>query len=301
MSQIDECIRIVLLVSVLSAAAAPGFSQDVANEEGAAEEVSTETWDSTIRGRVAGNQSGYHNWQEGGSSTIAFASEIRGSAERETEEWSQAQSFRLAFGQKKQGGLSFRKDQDIVLYDFSLQYQGNSNLDPTVSGEFRTQFAPSFNYKTNPFDDGREPPIKVSDALSPGYIKQSLGLTYDPNEWSSYTFGLASKETVVLIDRLRPLYMEGINQSVRVQVGVDGTASIEKEIFENVTLQSRLSLFAAFHRSELPDMRWENRIMMKVNEWIEVDIEAVAYYDRDVSTELQFRENLSVGASYTFL
>ncbi len=300
MPYLEHWLPLLFLSGILLSATHPSSAQDAeAGEE--SDEVPLGAWENTIQGRLAGNQSGYHNWQEGGSSTISFTGELRGSAERETEEWTQAQSFRLAFGQKKQGGLSFRKDQDIILYDFSLQYQGDSNLDPTVSGEFRTQFAPSYNYQTNPFDDDREPPVKVSDAFSPGYIQQSVGLTYDPNEWSSYTFGVAGKETVVWIDRLRPLYMEGINQSVRVQVGVNGSVDIEKEIFENVMLRSKLGLFAAFNKSDLPDMRWENRITMKVNEWIEVDIEAVAYYDRDVSSELQFRENLSIGAYYTFL
>ena len=141
----------------------------------------------------------------------------------------------------------------------------------------------------------------MSDAFSPAYIKQSLGLTYDADDWWSLTLGVAGKETVVTIDRLRPLYMEGLNQSVRVQVGMDAATEVEREIFENVLLQSRLGLFAAFNKSDLPDMRWENRLTMRVNQWIEVDLEAVAYYDRDVSAELQFREALSLGVYYTFL
>lgn len=272
-----------------------------ANEKASTQEVVTGLWTNSIKGRVAGNQSGYHNWQSGGSSTIAFMAEIVGESERETKEWKQLQSFRLAFGEKKQGGLSFRKDQDIIEYGFALQYQGDSNLDPTVGGEFRTQFAPDYNYSRNPFRDGRETPVKVSDTFSPAYVKQKIGFTYEPNDWTRTTFGVGGKETVVAIDHLRPLYMEGITQSVRVQVGMDVLTKVEKEIFENVYLDSQLSLFAAFDQSELPDIRWENRVTMKVNRWIEVDIEAVAYYDRDVSRELQFKENISLGLYYNFL
>lgn len=307
MSNIDSAVQKIIFacVTLVIGMSMPAYGQSSETVDPESESSAAETppgiWVSSIRGRIAGNQSGYHNWQEGGSSTISFTGEIRGTAERETVEWKQEQKFRLAFGQKKQGGLSFRKDQDIILYDFTLQYQGDSNLDPTVGGEFRTQFAPSYNYSANPFNDERDPPVKVSDAFSPAYVKQSLGMTYEADDWWRLTLGVAGKETVVTIDRLRPLYMEGLNQSVRVQVGMDATTDIEREVFENVLLESRLSLFAAFNKSDLPDMRWENRLIMKVNKWIEVDLEAVAYYDRDVSSELQFRESLSLGVYYTFL
>lgn len=258
-------------------------------------------WDSTIQGRFAGSQTGYRNWQEGGANTLSFTAELRGSAERTTESWLQEQSFRMLFGEERQGGRGFRKSVDQLLYAFSLQYQGESALDPTIAGEFRTQFAPGFNYDKNPFPNSDGTPVKVSDLFSPGYITQSLGLTYDPAEWYSVRLGVAGKETVVLIDRLRTLYMEGDRQSVLVQVGMDLQVQVSREIMEDVQLESQLTAFAAFNKSNLPDMRWQNRIIMEVNDWINVDIEAVALYDSDVTRAVQMRESMSLGLQYTFL
>lgn len=315
MSRLSVLLGFALAAAVpLLGAPGPAPAQDATPEEGA-EATSSDTsgaaaaadseappgWDGEIQGRIAGSQTGYRNWQEGGANTLSFTTELRGRAERATEDWGQNQSFRFLFGQEKQDGRGLRKSADQIRYSFSLQYQGQNSFDPTVAGEFRTQFAPGFNYNENPFPGGGSTPVKVSDLFSPGYVTQSLGLTYDPADWYSVRLGVAGKETVVLIDRLRSLYMEGGRQSVRVQVGADLQIQVDRELMEDVMLESQLTMFAAFNKSDLPDMRWENRLLMEVNDWINVDIEAVALYDSDVVRAVQFRESLSLGLQYTFL
>lgn len=290
--------------ALLSGGAASSRAQDGAPADTAGATDATEpppAWDNTVRARLAGSQTGYHNWQEGGANTLSFTAELRGSAERTTETWKQEQSFRMLFGEERQDGRGFRKSADKLLSTFSLQYQGESSLDPTIAGEFRTQFAPGFSYDKNPFPDGDGTPVKVSDIFSPGYLTQSLGLTYDPADWYRARLGVAGKETVVLIDRLRVLYMDGDRQSVRVQMGMDLQVQVSREIMEDIQLDSQLTVFAAFNKSDLPDMRWQNRVILDVNDWINVDIEAEALYDSDVTRAVQMRETMSLGLQYTFL
>ena len=69
----------------------------------------------------------------------------------------------------------------------------------------RTQFTAGFNFEKNPLGDVRTPPVKVSDFMSPGTFTQSIGMTYQAKPWISQRVGIGGKETVVMIEKLRPL------------------------------------------------------------------------------------------------
>jgi hypothetical protein len=109
------------------------------------------------------------------------------------------------------------------------------------------------------------------------------------------------KETVVLIERFRMLY--GVNPTgpVRFQLGVESFTEFDKEVLQNVLLKSSLGLFAAFNQEDLPDMLWENVIVMKVNNWLSADFEFVALFDRDLSDRIQLKEALSIGFSFVII
>ncbi|MFC1500591.1 hypothetical protein ACFL6T_06225, partial [Candidatus Zixiibacteriota bacterium] len=179
-----------------------------------------------------------------------------------------------------------------------LQSLGSSAFSPTAALEFRTQFAPGYNYKENPFpDDTREPPVQVSDFMAPAYFTQSLGFSYDPEKWYKTRLGIGSKETFVTTVELGQLYGLDSGKKARFEVGIESITEIRVEIFENVTLESKLGLFAAFNKPEMPDTRWENFLTMKVNSWLNVHAELTALYDEDISTRMQYRQLTSIGIS----
>ena len=96
---------------------------------------------------------------------------------------------------------------------------------------------------------------------------------------------------------LRTLYGVNASQAVRFQLGVESQTEFDREIFRNVRYKSTLGLFAAFNQEELPDMLWENLVVMKVNSWLSADFEFVTLYDRDIRDALQLKEILSIGIS----
>lgn len=261
-------------------------------------------WESDVVGKLAGSQSGFSNWAKGGANSLALATGLSSKFALRTENWQQRHDVQLAFGVVKQDTLAFRKADDEINLASSLQYRGDGFFrlfNPTTAVQVRTQFAPGFNYKKNPFDDGLPPPVKVSDFFSPAVFTQTLGLTYDPSEWFTQRFGVAGKQTVVLIPRFRALYGVPESGSVLAEVGIESRSKIERELFDNVFLKSSLGLFAAFNNPEVPDMMWENRLAMKVNSWLSVDVEADVLYDRDISTRLQLREVFRLGISMVFI
>lgn len=270
----------------------------------------TEGWRSSLTGQLAFSQAAYSNWQEGGLDALSFTSGTTGTFKRLIGRFKQTHNARLAFGLVKQDTLQFRKATDVIRYAFELQYTGTGVFQPTFATDIRTQFAPGYDYspdaETYPSLADRIRPgerLKVSDFFAPAIWTQSIGITYDPDRWYTARFGFATKETIVLIDRLRPVYGNALDESIRVQAGLEFLAEAQKELFTNVLLQSRLSLFEAFNQidSAAPDLVFENLLTLKVNDWLNTNLEFVALYDKDTIDEIQLKEVISIGVAITLL
>ncbi|MBO6576678.1 MAG: DUF3078 domain-containing protein [Rhodothermales bacterium] len=270
-----------------------------------ADTTETPTWTRSLIGRVSGAQAGFSNWAEGGVNTLAATVGAEGSAEKVVGTWHQKHTMRLTFGVVRQDTLEVRKAEDLIRFRSNFQYAGGvgflGTFQPTVAAGFRSQFAPGKNFEKDPFEEGRTPPVKVSDFFSPATFTQTVGLTYVPSSWFTQRFGLAAKETVVMIERLRPLYGVDPDKSMRTEIGLEAFSEIDRKLAENVHYTSTLGLFAAFGSEDAPDLIWENAVAMKVNDFLNVNVEWTLLYDRDVTDDLQAKEVISVGLSYIFL
>ncbi len=292
---------------LLSVAGSPVWAQETKEEEPL---TVAEGWRSQLTGQLAFNQAAYSNWQEGGLDALAFAAGTNGRFARLLGLFKQTHDARLAFGLVKQDTLQFRKAVDVIRYAFQLQYTGTGVFQPTFATDIRTQFAPGYDYDPDPatypnLADRIAPNerLKVSDFFAPATWTQTLGVTYDPDRWYTARLGFATKETFVLVDRLRPVYGNALDEAVRVQAGLEFLAEVQKELFQNVLLQSRLSLFEAFNQldSAAPDLVFENILQLKVNDWLNTNLELVSLYDKDTIDEIQLKEGLSIGIAITLL
>ncbi len=266
-------------------------------------EVSPE-WETDLGATLTASQASYHNWTEGGVSTLASSARITGTTVRMSSNWKQTFEGRLAVGVVRQDTIRLRKAEDVIRLLATIEHRDEGffrKFSPTLTSGIRTQFAPGFNYASNPFGDDQRLPVKVSDLFSPATFTQSLGLTYGVDWGFSQRIGVAVKETVVLIERLRMLYGVDPAGPVRFQVGVESFTEVDKDVFENVLLKSSLGLFAAFNQEELPDMLWENVVVMNVNKWLSADFKFVALFDRDLSDRVQLQEALSIGFSFAII
>jgi len=255
-------------------------------------------------------QAAYANWQEGGINALAATANTTGQFARVRGSIRQVHDARLSFGVVQQDTLAVRKATDVLRYALRVQYTGFGVWQPTFATELRTQLASGFDYNPTaqryPELADRIVPgerLKVSDRFAPAFWTQSVGIAYEPGTWFRGRVGLGVKETIVTIPRLRPVYGNAPDQPWRVEAGVDALLEAQGEPFENVRLRSRLSLFQAFTSiaEGAPDALWENTAHLRVNRWLQVNVEAVALYDRDVSERVQLKEVVSVGLSLILL
>jgi len=261
-------------------------------------------WKKDLTGKFAASQVGFQNWQGGGVNSMALSTGLSGKATKTADRWEQNHELRLGFGVVKQDTLDVRKAEDVIFLSSAFQYKGDgffATFNPTVAASFRSQFAEGFNFDKNPLGDGRPLPVKVSSFLAPATLTQSIGLTYDPNDWFTQSLGIGAKETVVTVERFRPIYGVDPSDAVRFEVGIEARTAFSKALMENIFLKSSLGLFAAYNTTDPPDLIWENMLTMKVNSWVNVNFEFVTLYDKDVSDVMQLKEVLSVGVSFILL
>ncbi|MEM8601543.1 MAG: DUF3078 domain-containing protein [Bacteroidota bacterium] len=293
----------LVLLLVLPLAASAQEADTLAAEDG---------WRSSLVGTIAGSQAAFDNWAEGGVNSVAFTAQADGLFERVNGSFLQAHELRAAFGQIKQDEVDWRKAVDQLRYAFNLRYQGTGAWQPTFVFEARSQFAPGFVFDTDSsefagtlFADeatGSVAEVKTSDFFAPGYLTQALGMTYDPGAWYTARLGLGLRETIVTIERLQPLYGNDPGSAVRLEAGVDALVQARRQIVENVLLSSRLSSFYSFSETDAaPDFLWENTLLMKVNDFLNVTLEAALQYDENFSEDLQLKQVLSIGVSYALL
>jgi len=287
-----------LLLVVLFLTPIDGFAQD------AEPKVDPQAWQKSLVTKLAGSQATFQNWAEGGINTLALSSGVDGRWQKNYGRWNRRYDLRLAFGAVKQDTLDFRKAEDIIRLQATYKHTGSGSLSaftPTAAFNARSQFAPGYNFDKNQFKVKRPLPQKVSDFMSPGVFTQALGMTYQYRPWLSQRVGLGGKQTVVLIERLRELYNMDIDEKVRVEFGLEAYTELEKELAENIHLKSTLGLFAAFNQPEHPDLLWENMLTMKVNSWLQFNVEWAVLRDKDVSDRFQFKEVFTVGIVYAIL
>lgn len=262
------------------------------------EEMVVGRWYNDLAVRLAGSQVGFQNWQGGGLNSLALSSGVDGSAALRSNTFKQTHELKLGLGGISQDDEELRKSEDVILVSTVWQYLAPSGFlrlwQPTFAASLLTQFLEGYNYKA-------ENQPKVSDIFAPAYVAQSLGLTREIKPWLHQRFGFAGKETIVTIDSLRALYGNDLDESVRVEGGFESRTDFDKEIATNVRLKSSLGIFAAFGAIDSPDVNWSNLVTMKVNNWLNVNFELVTLYDRDVTSELQIREVLSVGLLFVLI
>ena len=300
---------LTVLIGIVPAQAQDGSQSDT-----------TDVWTTDLSGKFSGSQAAYSNWQEGGTSSLAFASSVDGTAERRGKRWIQRHTARFAFGIVRQDfdqddQSEIRKADDLIRLESTLRYQGEGFFrifNPTIAGNLRTQFASGFAFpgQDSPYPDdsplGGEIPDGetrlVSEFFSPAFLTESIGLTYEPDEWVSMRLAAASKQTVVRNEGLRILYDVDLDQAARVEAGAEYALDVDQAITDDIRYKSSFNAFFSFNQSEdPPDVLWANLLQLKVNDYISTELEVTLLYDKNVDDQIQLKEVLSIGVSFNLI
>jgi Protein of unknown function (DUF3078) len=251
-------------------------------------------------------QTSLSNWAAGGdklSLNINSLLNLHAYYAKDRKSWDN--SLDLAMGYVKTTSLGSRKSDDRIdllsKYGYKLSNTGKWYASALLN--FRTQFAPGFNYPSPTIE------VKNSQFLSPAYLLLSLGLDYKPNSNFSVFISPLTSRWVIVNAELVPgqkggFYGVPVGKTINNELGAFLSANYLKEIVKNITYKSKLDLFGNYKRNpQNVDVFMTNLLSANIFKGISANIGLDLIYDDDVrifgptstSPATQFRQYFGIG------
>ena len=264
------------------------------------------------------------NWSAGGTSSISglFKGNFHRVYNRSNYNWSNELIVR--YGLNKQDGIDLRKTEDAIQLNSTFGYRKDtlSNWFHSAKFNFNTQFTNGYAYPNTE--------KAISKPFAPAYIFMGIGAENINKEKNSmlYISPFTFKTTLVLDQRLANQGAFGVvkatydldgnlinaGEQVKMELGFLITNKYKKEIFKNISLENRLSLYSDYiNRFGNIDVDCDLQVQLVVNQYVKANIGAHVIYDDDIKSKreiagiqvtegpkTQVRQAIGVGIEYIF-
>ncbi len=267
------------------------------------------------------------NWNAGGNNSISAIGNARFERNYKFRYIQWDNYLEMRYGLNTQEGQKLRKTDDDVRFSSTFGFQRDtiSNWYYSARANFNTQFSNGYKYpdRTTP----------ISRFMAPGYSFVGAGTSYitKDQKLNIYISPVTQKTTFVLDDDLANKGAFGVQRAVLdangniidkgkktfLEFGILLTNQYEKEIWENMLLKSRLSLYTDYLQNfGNIDVDWELNLDLQVNKHIVTTIGTHVIYDDDIlfdeqindeglvidpgKPRIQFKQVLGVGVLYAF-
>lgn len=240
------------------------------------------------------NQVALSNWSQGGENAISFTLLGNFGLNYFSDPWQFKNSLKVAYGRTKLGSDEFRtNDNELYLENFLSRSVGWF-VDPYISNTIRTVLGNGYKYDDSTF--------QTAAFFDPAYITQSLGFTYNKLQGFSTRIGIAFQETIT--DQFKyysddPETQDEI-ESFKFDTGIESVTDFEQLVMENLLYNSKLRLFSRFDSFDVWDVRWDNILTAKVNEYINVNLNVLVIHEISQTKKTQMKEALQLGFTYSF-
>ena len=263
-------------------------------------------------------------WQAGGIPSQSLVTRLNVFANYKDKKQSWQNDLVLAYGLIRQGRangetpITWIKNEDRIELNSKYGYNFTKNLLISSQLNFRSQFAPGFQFgKNNPTNI--DSATQISDLFSPAYLNFGVGIDWQPVKGVSvYYSPVNSKITIVADSVFRSRYIPPsiTTEPVRYELGSNLTLKIRRELMENVTFQTSANFFTNYlDNFGLIDVNWETLTTAKVNNWLALTFSTNLIYDDDIRFQIedddpttasggprtQFQHVLTVALTYNFL
>ena len=270
------------------------------------------------------SETAFMNWNAGGNNSISGL--LKGNFTRtydyENLKWHNELIVR--YGVNKQDGVRLRKTDDALVFNSTFGFRRDtvSNWFYSAKLNFNTQFTDGFAYP--------DTETAISKFFAPAYIFLGVGTEYINKEakLKLYLSPLTQKTTLVLNQRLADEGAYGVKKAVydefgnliskghksRTELGILITGQHKDEIFRNIFLENRLSLYSDYLKNfGNIDVNWQLQLDLVVNEYVSANIGTHLIYDDDIKAKeevngeqvtvgpkIQLKQILGIGLTYTF-
>jgi hypothetical protein len=319
-------IKLTILLLIISAFAPNLYSQN---------STPTDTTSNWKRGGFFGinfNQLSLSNWARGGESSYATTGLFNyffNYTDSSGLKWDNTLDMGYGIINNEESGV--RKNEDKIDYITSLGYRALENQEIYYSAllNFKSQFYRGYNY---PNDS-----LVISNFFAPAFLTVGLGMEYKYQNILSIIVSPVTGRLIFINDddianaglygNEKPVYdssgvMTKKAEKLIASLGVQVTTQLRYDIWENVSVISRLDLFNNYTDKNIRnrqniDVNSETTIIMKINKFLAANIFLQFIYDDDTKVpiyekvdglktkigegkRLQIKQVLGVGLSVKF-
>jgi hypothetical protein len=233
------------------------------------------------------------NWTQGGENQLTWTLTGNGGYDYFSKKWNFRNTLKITYGRTKLGSQNFRTNDNELFLELILSKHLGWDVDPFLSNSIRTPVTAGYNYKVEPFQ-------KKADFFDPGYIIQSIGFTYDKHALFQTRLGFAVQETFT--NKYRQYSDDPKTKKIeafKLETGFESVTSFQQTIYDNMIIKSSLRLFTRFENLDVWDVRWDNSIIAKVNDLLNVNFNYLLIYKKAQSLDIQIKQTLQISFIYT--
>ena len=273
------------------------FSQD---------EIEDKKWKKSGNAVFLVNQSSFSNWTSGGQSSISGTLKVDYNYNYSDDGWAWDSKIFSNFGLNKISGSEFlKKTDDRIEVNSVLGKKFNNDVIGKWSYSsffnFQTQFAKGYRFGKD--SNGNPNRTEKSRFFSPATLQLGVGFYWkkSKNFWINVA-PMTGK--LILVNRF---FTETLNENEtyfgvkkggnsRFELGASVRAYYKPEIFKNINLENRLSLYSDYlDRPQNVDFDCTFNFVMKVNQYISTNLIFQFVYDDNEIKRVQVREVLGLG------
>ncbi len=240
------------------------------------------------------SQIALNNWTQGGDNSLTQSLTGNFALKYSNKNISFENSLKVSYGRTKIGGQDFRtNDNDFYLVNLISKNIDDWDIKPYFSNSVRTSITKGYDYSATP-------ETQIVGLFDPGYVNQSLGFLYDKYKYFTTRLGLGAQEVFTNINtRYTDDPATSEIETFKFDLGVESVSTSEAEIAENLVIKSSLRLFSRFKELSVWDVRWDNALIAKVNNFLNVNLTFLFVYQEDQSKQAQMKQTLQLGFVYT--
>ncbi len=246
-----------------------------------------------------GSQASYSNWSQGGTNNIAATGTSTITSLYRNGRFAYGLLLDTRYGKTRIENEGTRKIADRLYFLNRFLYtlnEENPELKLFTNFVFRTQFDKGYDYGAG--EEGGN--VLISKFMAPAYFSENVGLAWVPSDIFSAEAGLGLKQTYVSDESLSETYGLDEGDQFRSEAGLTLGASLETDVLENVQFSSSIQTFTNFNTGiNSTDVLFSNKLIGRVNSYINTNLSLDLVYDDDFSKEIQVAQILSLGISYS--
>ena len=265
-----------------------------------------EKWKNSGNALFLINQSSFSNWTSGGQSSVSGTLKIDYNFNYSDNGWDWDTKVISNFGLNKISGSDFlKKTDDRIEINSVLGKKFNNDIIGRWSYSsffnFQTQFAKGYRFGKDA--NGNPNRTEKSRFFSPATVQLGVGMYWkkSKNLWVNVA-PMTGK--LILVNRR---FTENLNENQtffgvkkggnsRFELGASVRSYYKSEIFENVTMENRLSLYSDYlDKPQNIDFDCTFNFIMKVNQYVSTNLIFQFVYDDNEIKRVQVREVLGVG------